>query len=387
MQTPIPCLFMRGGTSKGPFFKESDLPSDKATRDRVLLSVMGSPDKRQIDGLGGAHPLTSKVAIVRKSTQPGVDIDFLFAQLQPDKDTVDTTPNCGNMLAGVVPFALETGLVQAQGDTSTFRVLTRNTDMACDITVQTPLQTATNGGNASKEIASGKRYVEYAGAARIDGAPGSSAPITINFLDTAGSVCSSLLPTGQVKDTITVTGEGFAAFTLDVTCIDNGMPLVIFKASDLGRTGYESAAELNADDDLKKRIESLRLQISLKMGLGDVAQKNYPKMTLIASPRDGGSITTRSFIPHVCHDAIGVLAAVTVGTACVLKGSVCDGVAVMQPGATQHVSVEHPTGEFSVALETDPNNPQNVTKAALLRTARLLMRGEVMVPHAVWVGR
>ena len=387
MQTPIPCLFMRGGTSKGPFFKESDLPADKATRDRVLLSVMGSPDKRQIDGLGGAHPLTSKVAIVRKSTKPGVDIDFLFAQLQPDKDTVDTTPNCGNMLAGVVPFALETGLVQAQGDTSTFRVLTRNTDMACDITVQTPLQTATNGGSASQEIASGKRYVEYAGDARIDGAPGSSAPITINFLDTAGSVCSSLLPTGQVKDTITVTGEGFAAFTLDVTCIDNGMPLVIFKASDLGRTGYESAAELNADDDLKKRIEALRLQISLKMGLGDVAQKNYPKMTLIASPRDGGAITTRSFIPHVCHDAIGVLAAVTVGTACVLKGSVCDGVAVMQPGATQHVSVEHPTGEFSVALETDPNNPQNVTKAALLRTARLLMRGEVMVPHAVWVGR
>ena len=394
MQTPIPCLFMRGGTSKGPFFKESDLPADKATRDRVLLSVMGSPDKRQIDGLGGAHPLTSKVAIVRKSTKPGVDIDFLFAQLQPDKDTVDTTPNCGNMLAGVVPFALETGLVQAQGDTSTFRVLTLNTDMACDITVHTPLVSAINNSghnsgqnNSPKQTAATKRYVEYAGDARIDGAPGSSAPITINFLDTAGSVCSSLLPTGQVKDTITVTGEGFAPFTLDVTCIDNGMPLVIFKASDVGRTGYESVAELNADDDLKKRIEALRLQISLKMGLGDVSQKNYPKMTLIAPPKDGGSITTRSFIPHICHDAIGVLAAVTVGTACVLKGSVCDGVAVMQAGATQHVSVEHPTGEFSVALETDPNNPQNVTKAALLRTARLLMRGEVMVPHAVWAGQ
>ena len=394
MQTPIPCLFMRGGTSKGPFFKESDLPADKATRDRVLLSVMGSPDKRQIDGLGGAHPLTSKVAIVRKSTKPGVDIDFLFAQLQPDKDTVDTTPNCGNMLAGVVPFALETGLVQAQGDTSTFRVLTLNTDMACDITVHTPLASAINNSghnsgqnNSPKQTATTKRYVEYAGDARIDGAPGSSAPITINFLDTAGSVCSSLLPTGQVKDTITVTGEGFAPFTLDVTCIDNGMPLVIFKASDVGRTGYESVAELNADDDLKKRIEALRLQISLKMGLGDVSQKNYPKMTLIAPPKGGGSITTRSFIPHVCHDAIGVLAAVTVGTACVLKGSVCDGVAVMQAGATQHVSVEHPTGEFSVALETDPSNPQNVTKAALLRTARLLMRGEVMVPHAVWAGQ
>jgi 4-oxalomesaconate tautomerase len=196
--------------------------------------------------------------------------------------------------------------------------------MACDITVQTPLLPSTKGGTSIKETALAGRYIEYAGDARIDGAPGSSAPISINFLDTAGSVCSSLLPTGQVKDTITVTGEGFAPFTLDVTCIDNGMPLVIFKASDIDRTGYESVADLNADDDLKKRVEALRLQISLKMGLGDVSQKNYPKMTLIAPPRDGGSITTRSFIPHVCHDAIGVLAAVTVGTACVLKGSVCD---------------------------------------------------------------
>ena len=366
-QTAIPCLFMRGGTSKGPFFNEADLPADIATRDKVLLAAMGSPDKRQIDGLGGAHPLTSKVGIVRKSSTLGVDLDFLFAQLQPDKDTVDTTPNCGNMLAAVVPFALENGLVQAQGDTSTFRVLTLNTDMQCDVTVQTP------GGE-----------VQYEGDARIDGAPGSSAPVTINFLDTAGSVCSGLLPTGQVKDTITVTGEGFEPFTLDVTCIDNGMPLVIFKASDLGRTGYESVAELNADTELKQRIEALRLQVSLTMGLGDVTKKNYPKMTLIAVPRDGGSLTTRSFIPHVCHDAIGVLAAVTVGTACVLDGSVTQGIAVVPAGNPKTISVEHPTGEFSVELGLDPSNPQNVTRAALLRTARLLMRGEVMVPRSVW---
>jgi len=366
-QTAIPCLFMRGGTSKGPFFNEADLPADIATRDKVLLAAMGSPDKRQIDGLGGAHPLTSKVGIVRKSSTPGVDLDFLFAQLQPDKDTVDTTPNCGNMLAAVVPFALENGLVQAQGDTSTFRVLTLNTDMQCDVTVQTP------GGE-----------VQYEGDARIDGAPGSSAPVTINFLDTAGSVCSGLLPTGQVKDSITVTGEGFEPFTMDVTCIDNGMPLVIFKASDLGRTGYESVAELNADTELKQRIEALRLQVSLTMGLGDVTKKNYPKMTLIAAPRDGGSLTTRSFIPHVCHDAIGVLAAVTVGTACVLDGSVTQGIAVVPAGNPKTISVEHPTGEFSVELGLDPSNPQNVTRAALLRTARLLMRGEVMVPRSVW---
>jgi 4-oxalomesaconate tautomerase len=371
MQTAIPCYFMRGGTSRGPFFLASDLPADEATRDAVLLAVMGSPDRRQIDGLGGANPLTSKVGIVSKSSTHGVDVDFLFAQLQPDKDTVDTTPNCGNMLAAVLPFAIERGLVAVQGDITTARVLTLNTGMQCDVTVKTC------GG-----------MVNYTGNARIDGVPGTSAPISINFLDTAGSVCAGLLPTGQVRDSITVTGEGFDPFTLDVTCIDNGMPLVIFKASDLGCTAYESVAELNADDELKRRIEALRLQISLKMGLGDVSQKNFPKMTLIAPPRDGGSVTTRSFIPHVCHDAIGVLAAVTVSTACVLKGSVCDGVAVMVQGSGDlTVSVEHPTGEFSVALGLDPAPPPNVTKAALLRTARLIMRGEVMVPASVWRGQ
>ena len=352
---------MRGGTSRGPFFRAADLPADIATRDRVLLAVMGSPDRRQIDGLGGAHPLTSKVGIVRPGSKPGVDLDFLFAQLQPEKDTVDTTPNCGNMLAAVVPFALETGMVTPQGATSTFRVLTLNTDMQCDITVPTP------GGQ-----------VEYEGDARIDGVPGTAAPIKINFLDTAGSVCSGLLPTGHVRDVI----DG-----VEVTCIDNGMPLVMFRAADVGRTGYEDVATLNADTELKTRIERLRIACGHAMGLGDVTAKNYPKMTLIAPPRTGGSLSTRSFIPHVCHDAIGVLAAVTVGTACVLDGSVCDGVAVVPAGQLKTVSVEHPTGEFSVELEVDPASPQNVTRAALLRTARLLMRGEVMIPASVWKGK
>ncbi len=366
MQSSIPCYFMRGGTSRGPFFLESDLPLEVPQRDRVLLAVMGSPDRRQIDGLGGANPLTSKVGIVRQSSTAGVDLDFLFAQLQPDKDTVDTTPNCGNMLAAVLPFAIERGLLAVQGDTTTARVLTLNTGMQCDITVQT------QGGR-----------VRYTGEARIDGVPGTSAPITINFLDTAGSVCSGLLPTGQVKDHLTVAGAGFEPFELDVTCIDNGMPLVIFKASDVGRTGYESVAELNADTELKMRLEALRIQTGHLMGLGDVSSKNYPKMTLIAPPRAGGSIATRSFIPHVCHDAIGVLAAVTVGTACVLKGSVCEGVALLPQAGDPTVSVEHPTGEFSVALGLDPANPQNVTKAALLRTARLIMKGEVMLPTSL----
>jgi 4-oxalomesaconate tautomerase len=361
---------MRGGTSRGPFFLESDLPSDTALRDKVLLAVMGSPDKRQIDGMGGAHPLTSKVGIVRKSTQPGVDLDFLFAQLQPDSDIVDTTPNCGNMLAGVVPFAIERGLVKPQGDQTTLRVLTLNTDMQCDITVSTP-----------------DGMMTYDGDAKIDGSPGTSAAITINFIDTAGSVCSSLLPTGSVKDTVDVEGVGFDKFSIVVTCIDNGMPLILLRATDVGRTGFETVAQLNADIELKTKLEALRIKASVLMGLGDVTKKNYPKMTLIAAPQAGGSLATRSFIPHVCHEAIGVLAAVTVGTACVLKGSVADGLAVIATGVSKKVSVEHPTGEFSVELQTDPANPQSVTKAALLRTARLIMRGEVMIPASVWPGK
>ncbi len=369
-QRAVPCLFMRGGTSRGPFFDERDLPADVATRDRVLLAVMGSPDPRQIDGLGGAHPLTSKVGIVRRSERDGVDLEWLFAQLQPDKDTVDTTPNCGNMLAAVVPFALETGLLDPQGDTTTARVLTLNTDMECDITVLTPL-------------VDGRRSVEYAGSARIDGVPGTAAPITIEFLDTAGSVASALLPTGSVRDTVTVPKVG----TVDVTCIDNGMPLVIIRAEDLGRTASEDVATLNADTELKGKLEALRLACGELMGLGDVGPKNYPKMTLVAKPSHGGTIATRSFIPHVAHDAIGVLAAVTVATACVLDGSVASDVADVSDAQVKTVSVEHPTGEFSVELAVDPQNPQDVTRAALLRTARLLMRGEVMVPAAVWPSR
>jgi 4-oxalomesaconate tautomerase len=360
----VPCLLMRGGTSRGPFFLESDLPADRGARDRVLLAALGSPDKRQIDGLGGAHPLTSKAGIVRRSGRDGVDLDFLFAQLQPESDTVDTTANCGNMLAAVVPFALERGLVQVQGDTTTVRVLTLNTDMQCDITVQT------RGGK-----------VRYSGDARIDGVPGKAAAISINFLDTAGSVCASLLPTGRVRDRLAIE-DGF----IDVTCIDNGMPMVLMRASDLNRTGNETVDSLNADAALKAKLEALRLRAGHLMGLGDVGAKNYPKMCLLAAPRNGGSIGTRCFIPHTCHDAIGVLAAVTVATACVLPGSVAHPLADAADGLAPTISVEHPGGEFSVALGLDPADPSRVVRAALLRTARLIMRGEVLVPATTWEG-
>ena len=365
--TPVPCILMRGGTSRGPFFLESDLPADPALRDRVLLAAMGSPDPRQIDGLGGAHPLTSKVGIVRKSATPGVDLDFLFAQLQPDRDTVDVTPNCGNMLAAVLPFALERGLIRPGAATTTARVLTLNTGMQCDVTVPTP-----------------DGRLRYGGDARIDGVPGTAAPITINFLDTAGSVCPALLPSGRVLDRVAVGGA--APFAIDATLIDNGMPMVLVRAADLGMSGYEDVATLDADTALRATLEALRLACGPLMGLGDVASKTYPKMCLVAPPRAGGSVATRCFIPHVCHEAIGVLAAVTVATACVLEGSVTAGIARVEPGLAPTISVEHPSGEFSVALGLDAADPQQVERAALLRTARPIMRGEVLIPEHTWKG-
>jgi 4-oxalomesaconate tautomerase len=362
-QRAVPCMLLRGGTSRGPFFLESDLPADAAARDRVLLAAMGSPDPRQIDGLGGAHPLTSKAGIVRPSTAPGVDLDFLFAQLQPASDQVDLTPNCGNMLAAVLPFALERGLLPIQEGRTSARILTLNTGMQCDVTVQTP-----------------GRALRYGGQTRIDGVPGTGAPVTINFLDTAGSVCTSLLPTGRVRDRLNLARADGTVLALELTCIDNGMPMVLLRAADLLRSGYETVAQMNADVPLKQTLEAVRVAAGHLMGLGDVSANSYPKMCLVAPPRQGGTIATRCFIPHVCHDAIGVLAAVTVATACMLDGTVTQGIAQVGTGLTRSVSVEHPTGEFSVELELDPDQPQQVIRAALLRTARLIMRGEVLIP-------
>lgn len=362
-QTAIPCILMRGGTSKGPFFYAGDLPADIKTRDKVLLAILGSPHRRQVDGVGGGHALTSKVGIVDRCATDEADLTFLFAQLQPESETVDTSPNCGNMLAAVVPFALEKGLIEPQGSTTTVRVLTLNTNMVSEIEVQTP-----------------DGQINYEGEARINGVPGTSAPITINFLDVAGSVCGALLPTGHTKDVFEI--EGFGA--LEATCIDNGMPMVLVRAKDVHRTAYESVDELNQDEALKGLMEKLRLVAAEKMGLGDVREKNFPKMCLLNEPIAGGAIHTRCYIPHVCHESIGVLQAVTVATACLLPGTVAEGLAQTGQGLEQTLSIEHPSGEFSVALELNPDNPTEVVKSALLRTARALMAGEAYVPANIY---
>jgi 4-oxalomesaconate tautomerase len=348
-------MLIRGGTSKGAYFLASDLPSAPEERDPLLLSILGSPHPDQIDGIGGGHPLRSKVAIVSQSLEPGVDVDFLFAQVAVDKPLVDTSPNCGNILSGVGPFAIERGLVGAKEGSTLVRVKTLNTGTIADLIVSTP------GGTVS-----------YQGDARIDGVPGTSAPILVNFVDVAGSVCGSLFPTAHATDII----EG-----IRVTCIDNGMPVVVIPAASLDRTGYESVAALNADTELKARLEALRRTAGPLMGLGDVTEAVIPKLTLIAPPRNGGCVTTRNFIPRTCHTAIGVFGAVSVATACVIPGSVADGIARINPGDTQSLSVEHPTGEFTVDLELDRTGDRPVvTRAGLLRTARLLFDGYVF-PH------
>ena len=344
----IPCMWMRGGTSKGGFFLADDLPDDIAARDAALLAVMGSPDLRQIDGMGGADPLTSKVAVVRKS-DTGADVDYLFLQVSVDEARVSDVQNCGNMLAAVAPFAIERGLVAATGDETRVAVYMQNTGKVAVLSVRTP-----------------QGQITYMGDARIDGVPGCANPISIAFKDTAGSSCGVLLPTGNVRDRI----KG-----IDVTLIDNGMPCVVMRAVDLGITGAETREELEVNTDLHTRLEAIRLAVGPMMNLGDVKDKTVPKMTMVSAPLQDGVIATRTFIPHRCHASIGVLGAVSVATACLLEGSVAADLAIVPKGNPKALQIEHPLGETTIIVEL--GNDGAVDSAAILRTARKLFDGEV----------
>src|SRR6478735_5948224 len=358
MLTGIPCTLMRGGTSKGLYFHADDLPGERALRDRVLLAAMGSPDVRQIDGLGGAHPLTSKVAVISRSTRQDADIDYLFLQVVVDRAEVSDSQNCGNILAGVGPWAIENGLVPVTGPATPVRIHMVNT-----------------GSTAVAHVPTPQGVVEYEGATRIDGVPGAAAPIALEFLDVAGSSCGALLPTGNVIDTV----DG-----IEVTCIDNGMPVIILRASALGVTGTETPAQLEANVALAAKVEDIRLKIGPRKNLGDVTRKTVPKMCLVSAPRNGGSIATATFIPHRVHEAIGVLGAVSVATACVIPGSVASQLARRGEVSGPRIEVEHPTGFFTVDVEIEVAQDIVVRRAMLLRTARKLMRGDVFVPGAIW---
>ena len=345
IETGIRCMWMRGGTSKGGYFLAEDLPED---RDSFLLRVMGSPDARQIDGMGGANPLTSKVAVVKKSEREGVDVDYLFLQVFVDQPIVTDAQNCGNILAGIGPFAIERGLVPVKGEKTEVSIFMENTGQVAIATIETP-----------------RGKVTYKGNARIDGVPGTSAPVPIVFADTAGSSCGALLPTGNAVDEI----DGVAC-----TLIDNGMPCVVMRADVLGIKGDESPKDLEANQELRAKLEAIRLKAGPMMNLGDVAKKSVPKMTMVSAPTAGGVLSTRTFIPHTCHDAIGVLGAVSVATACLLPEGPAKELAVIPDGDEKLMSIEHPTGEMSVIATMKDGE---VYRAAVLRTARKLFDGVV----------
>ncbi len=341
-------MLMRGGTSKGPFFLARDLPVDVEARNQILLRIMGSPDARQIDGLGGAHPLTSKVAIVSPSERADVDVDYLFLQVTPETGAISVAQNCGNMLAAVGPFAIERGLVIADIGQTVVRVHMVNSDAYAELVVQTPAGSVT-----------------YEGEAKIDGVPGSHAPVLQRYFGTAGAQCGALLPTGHAMDRI----DG-----IDCTLIDNGMPSVLIRSQDLGLSGDENPEVLEANEALKTRLEAIRLQAGVMMNLGNVTDKTIPKMCLIAPPKNGGIISTRTFIPHRVHQSVGVLGAASTAAGCMLPEGVGAGMAMFADINPCQIDVEHPTGALTVELEWDGGT---VVRTALLRTARKIMDGEV----------
>jgi 4-oxalomesaconate tautomerase len=343
----VRCMLMRGGTSKGAYFLAEDLPPGLAERDDLLLRIMGSPDARQIDGIGGAHPLTSKVAVISPSARADADVDYLFLQVGVETAMVSDRQNCGNLLAGVGPFAVERGLVSA---------------------APVRIHMVNSGSVATARFPGADGVVDYDGDVAIAGVPGTAAAVILDFAGTEGSATGALLPTGHVTD---VLGG------ITVTCIDNGMPVVVVAAGALGRTGYETVAELEADSELGHRVQALRLAAGALMGLGDVSATSVPKISLIAPPADGGTVCTRTFIPVRVHDSIGVLGAISVATALLLDGAAGADLAAVKPGQTRF-DIEHPTGHLEVEAEVDATSqPPTVIRSGVVRTARKLFDGAV----------
>ena len=361
-QTAIPCVMMRGGTSRGPYFKAADLPADPVTRDRVLLAVMGSPDARQIDGVGGGATLTSKAAIVSPSTRPQADVDYLFAQVSVDEAVVDTGPSCGNILSGVGPFAIETGMIAAQAGQTTVRIYNVNTRSLIHASVQTPAGA-----------------VQYDGDTAIDGVPGAAAPVELVFRDIVGAKTGALLPTGNRQDRI----EGIA-----VTCLDAAVPMVIVRASALGKTGCESKPELDGDRDFLERLETVRRAAARLMGLGDVTGRVIPKFAMLAPPRQGGTIASRYFVPGDCHAAHAVTGGIGVACCTALPGSVAQDIAAPDRTIPARCRIEHPGGNIDILLDLAYDKAQLIVHSAgVVRTARKLFAGDVYIPGAVWNGR
>lgn len=357
MNRVIPCVLMRAGTSRGPFFLRDWLPAGDVARDEALIGAIGASDLLQVDGVGGGSTITSKVAIVSKSSEPGCDVDYLFAQVGVGQRSVDTRPNCGNMLSGVAPFAIEQGLVAAQEGETTVRVFNVNTRSRIDVTVLTP-----------------GRRVTYRGETGIDGVAGTAAPIRLNFLDAWGAVTGSVFPTGQRIDRV----QG-----LEVTCIDAAMPLVVLRARDLGLTGREAPADLDADAALLARIEAVRLEAGRRMGLGDVSASVVPKPVLVSDGDDADSIASRYFTPRRCHASHAVTGAIGVATAFALPGTVASGAAGRS--GVREIAVLHPQGRIAVEVAVQgEGHDARIERAALVRTARKILQGDLHIPDYVF---
>ncbi len=359
--TKIPAFLYRGGTSKGPLILAQHLPADRNILNQVMLAAMGSPHKRQIDGIGGAETLTSKIAVVSKSVRPGIDVDYLFIQVNPESDIVDYSSNCGNMLSAVGPFAIEMGLVQAGNPETGISIFNINTNSRIDVILQTPQGELTYEGNAA-----------------IDGVPGTSAPIRENFAATTGSKTGRLLPTGVARETI----DG-----IEVTCIDVAVPMVIVPAASVGKTGYESKVELDVDTALIARLEAIRVEAGRRMGLGDCSRLVVPKPVLVAPPRTGGTIASRDFVPFNCHATYSVTGSMALATACMLPGTVAHDMAALAATERQIISIEHPSGIIGIEVSTRGTGDQFVLEeASMLRTCRKLFEGAICIPARIWNG-
>lgn len=364
LQTAIPCTFMRGGTSRGPFFLREHLPADRETMGQVILAAVGSPDARQIDGVGGATTLTTKVVIVsRAAAGLPEQVDYLFAQPSVDRPFVDWGPTCGNMLSGVGPFAIENGLVPVEDGETRVMIRAVNTGALIEAVVQTP-----------------GRRVRYDGDTAIAGVPGTAAPILLNFADAVGGSTGSLMPTGRPLDRI----EG-----VDVTCLDVCMPVVIARAADLGKTGYETAKELDADRAFMARIETIRRAASLAMGMGDAEGRVVPKFAMLAPPAtEAGSLAARYFTPLATHEAMAVTGGICIASAAKLAGTVAAGLARVTDATREAVVIEHPSGSMEAVITTghDAAGAPTILAGGTLRTARRLMTGDLYIPARIWAG-
>ena len=356
-QTPIPFHFLRGGTSRGPYFRRSDLPEDLDALSKILVAVLGAGNPRNIDGLGGGNAVTTKVAMLSRSQDPKADIDYFFAQVSVDEPLVDYGPTCGNMLVGVGPAAIEMGLMPVTGDETRVRIRAVNTGALVEVVIQTPVGA-----------------VRYDGDFAIDGVPGTAAPVAMNFLDVVGSRTGALLPTGTPIDVI----DG-----IPVSCVDVAMPMMIARAADLGVTGYESQDELDANPGLFARMEALRLQAGQRMGMGDVTKSVTPKLGLIAAPRAGGHLCVRYFMPWTAHPTVAVTGSQCLAACALIPGTVADGLVRPVDPSPAVMRLEHPMGEAEVTVDyAHGPNGFEFRSAGVIRTCRLIARGEVLVPRA-----